>query len=330
MMKQRILQILSMYHSEGEAYLQQHANVIRTDDYSIENICRLVKDVEAIVLRAPAKISKEVIDANPSLKVISGAGVGVDNIDVRYASEKGIPVVHAPAVNKISTAEHAIMLIMALSKNVLAFHDEMKAGNYQARTEIPTYELKEKMVGLVGFGSIAQEVAKRLSLGFDMKVIAWVREISEKKSAIANALNVELTTSIEDVFFQSDFVSLHIPLTAETKYLVNKRLLSMMKPSAYLINTARGAVVDQEALYDCLKKQQIAGAGLDVFDPEPPPKDLSLLSLPNVIVTPHVGGTTVECNYLAATTIAKNVIAILNGEKPQYLANPEVLEGYNG
>lgn len=326
MAKPTILQILSMYHQAGEQYLQENAHVIQTDDYSIENICHLVRDVDAIVLRAPAKITSEIMDANPNLKVISGAGVGVDNIDVKYATEKRIPVVHAPSVNKVSTAEHAILLMMALAKNLFPYHTEMKKGNYQSRTEIPAYELKGKEVGLVGFGSIAQEAAKRLSLGFDMKVTAWVRKYDEEKHGIAKHMDVQISTDLEGMFTQSDFISLHIPLNSHTKNFVDKYLLSLMKPSAFFINTARGGVVNQDDLYQCLKEGKIAGAGLDVFYPEPPPMDLPLLTLPNVIVTPHVGGTTVECNYKTSVAIAKNVIGILNGKKPQFLANPEVLE----
>jgi D-3-phosphoglycerate dehydrogenase len=121
-------------------------------------------------------------------------------------------------------------------------------------------------------------------------------------------------------------VSLHIPLNENTRYVINQKLFSLMKPSAYLINTSRGAIVNQDDLYKVLKERAIAGAGLDVFDPEPPEKDLALLTLPNVIVTPHVGGTTVECNYITSTTVAKNLIRVLQGEKPEFIANPEVLE----
>jgi D-3-phosphoglycerate dehydrogenase len=326
MVKPRVLQILSMYHEQGQKILEEGAEVIRTDLYDIPHLCNLVKDVDAIVLRAPAKITREVMDANPKLKLISGAGVGLDNIDVKYATEKGIPVLHAPSVNKVSTAEHAIMLIMALSKSVILLHDEMKKGNYSSRNVIPTRELKGKKVGLIGFGNVAQEVAKRLKLGFEMEVTAWVREFKLSKHGIAHDLEIQVTTNMEEVFAQSDFVSLHIPLNENTKYSINQKLFSLMKPSAYLINTARGAIVNQDDLYTVLKEGAIAGAGLDVFDPEPPEKDLPLLSLPNVIVTPHVGGTTVECNYITSTTIAMNVIRVLQGEKPEFIANPEVLE----
>lgn len=324
MAKPKVLQILSMYHEQGEAVLREGAEVVRTDRYDIPHLREAVKGVEGIVLRAPARITREVIDANPDLKVISGAGVGLDNIDVAYATTRGIPVLHAPSVNKVSTAEHAVMLILALGKNVVRLHDEMRQGNYASRNAIPSYELKGKKAGLIGFGNIAQETAKRLRLGFEMEVAAWVREVDPAKHGLARELGVELTTRMEDVFASSDFVSLHIPLNEQTKHSIDGRLLDLMKPSAYLVNTARGAVLNQDDLYGALREGRIAGAGLDVFDPEPPAEDLPLLSLPNVVLTPHVGGTTVECNLITSTTVARNVIRVLNGEAPEYIGNPEV------
>lgn len=326
MRRPRVLQILPMYHPNGETILRAGAEVIQTDQYDIPHLCNLVKDAEGIVLRAPAKITREVIDANPNLKVISGAGVGLDNIDVSYATEKGIPVLHAPAVNKVSTAEHAVMLIMALGKSVIPLHENMKKGNYDSRNSITTMELKGKKVGLIGFGNIAQQVAKRLKLGLDMDVTAWVRDFKPEKHKYAREIGVNINTCLEEVFSQSDFISLHIPLNEQTKNSIDQRLYSLMKRSAFLVNTSRGAVVNQTDLYHALKEGLIAGAGLDVFDPEPPAKEMPLLSLPNIIVTPHVGGTTIECNYIMSTTVAENVIKVLEGKKPDYIANPEVLK----
>jgi D-3-phosphoglycerate dehydrogenase len=325
MEKPRVLQILSMYHPHGEEVLHAGAEVIRTDEYDIPHLCNLVQDVDGIVLRAPAKITKEVIDANPRLKVISGAGVGLDNIDVAYATKKGIPVLHAPAVNKVSTAEHTVALIMALGKSLIPLHDEMSRGNYGSRNSISTIELKGKKVGLIGFGHIAQEVAKRLKVGLEMEVTVWVRNFVLEKHKYAHEIRVNITTDIEEVFRTCDFVSLHIPLNEETRNSIDYRLFSIMKPTSFLINTSRGAVVNQDDLYDALRTGGIAGAALDVFDPEPPPSDLPLLSLQNVIVTPHVGGITVECNYVMSTTVAENVLRIFNGEPPRFIANPEVL-----
>jgi len=326
MHKPKILQILSMYHKEGEQILQQGAEVIRTDNYEISHLCEMVKEVQGIVLRAPAKITREIIDAAPQLKVISGAGVGLDNIDVAYASEKKIPVLHAPSVNGVSTAEHAVALIMALSKQLIPFHAEMSKGNYNSRNILQSRELRDKTVGIVGFGSIAKEVAKCLKLGLKMKVIVWVRKFDKDKHSLAEELGIEITTDLDKVFSESDFVSLHIPLTQHTRGFINRYHFSLMKPTAYLVNTARGAVVNQDDLYEAVRTKQIAGAGLDVFDPEPTTQDdLPLLSLPNVVVTPHIGGTTVECNYIMATTVARNVLSVLAGGVPEFIGNPEVL-----
>jgi len=326
MSRPKVLQILSMYHEAGEQILHEGAEVIRTDNYDVAHLCELARDVDGIVLRAPARITREIIDAAPRLKVISGAGVGLDNIDVKYATEKKIPVLHAPAVNGVSTAEHAVMLIMALSKSLIPFHQEMSRGNYHSRMSLTTRELRGKRAGIVGFGSIAKEVAKRLKLGLEMEVTAWVRQYDEKKHGIAKQWGVEISTDLDKIFAESDFVSLHIPLNEHTRGSINRHHFSLMKPTAYLINTARGGVVNQDDLYEALRAGLIAGAGLDVFDPEPPPQDLPLLSLPNVIVTPHVGGTTQESNYLMATTVAKNVLRVLNGERPEHIGNPEVLQ----
>ncbi|RDU36560.1 hydroxyacid dehydrogenase [Neobacillus piezotolerans] len=326
MKKPKILQILSMYHPEGEKILLEGADVIRTDNIETETLCQLAAEVDGIVLRAPARITRDIIDAAPKLKAISGAGVGLDNIDVAHATSKGILVLHAPSVNAVSTAEHAVMLIMALGKSLIPFQAEMSQGKYASRTRIKTYELQGKTAGIVGFGSIAKETAKRLKLGLGLDVTAWVRKYDEKKHGIAKEWGVTITEELESLFSNSDFVSLHIPLTHQTRGLVDSQLLALMKPTAYLINTARGGVVDQAALYEALKDKRIAGAGLDVFAPEPPEPDDPILSLPNIIATPHIGGTTVECNYIMSTTVAKNILKAVKGEKPDYVGNPEVFK----
>ncbi len=324
MAKPKILQILSMYHEAGEKILQEGADVIRTDLTDPVSLCQLAAEAEGIVLRAPAKITKEVIDAAPKLAVISGAGVGLDNIDVSHATRKGIPVLYAPSVNSVSTAEHAIMLIMALSKKLVSFHSAMRSGDYDSRTSLKSYQLQGKRAGLVGFGNIAKEAAKKLKTGLDMDVLVWVRQYDENKHALVKKLGLKVTTDLDYLFKTSDFISMHIPFNSLTKGIINKHFFQQMKPTAYLINTARGGIINQDDLYTVLREGTIAGAALDVFDPEPPPKDLPLLSLPNVIVTPHVGGTTVECNLIMATTVAKNVLKVLAGEKPEYIGNPEI------
>lgn len=324
MKKPKVVQVLSMYHPAGEEILREGAEVIRTDDTAIGRLCETVREAEAIVLRAPARITKEIIDAAPLLKVISGAGVGLDNIDVEYATKKGIPVLHAPAVNGVSTAEHTVLLIMASGKSLIPFHEEMRKGNYGSRMTIPSMELQGKRAGLVGFGTIAREVAKRLRFGLGMEVTAWVRSCDESRREAAKRLDVELTTDMDRLFAESDFVSLHIPLNGYTRGLINRHHFSLMKPDARLINTARGAIVDQDDMVEALRSGRLAGAALDVFDPEPLPADHPLLSMDNVILTPHVAGTTTESNYVMATTVAHNVLRVLKGERPEHIGNPEV------
>ncbi|RKN84977.1 hydroxyacid dehydrogenase [Paenibacillus ginsengarvi] len=324
MRKPKIVQVLSMYHPKGEQLLLEGADVVRTDDYDVGCLCDTVREAEGIVLRAPARITKEVIDAAPRLRAISGAGVGLDNIDVAYATSKRIPVLHAPAVNAVSTAEHTVMLIMAAAKSLIPFHEQMRQGRFGSRMDIPTRELYGKTAGLVGFGTIAREVAKRLRFGLGMEVSAWTRTADDTKREAAQRLETELTTDLDELFHKSDFVSLHIPLNRHTRGLVNSRLLGLMKPDAWLINTARGAVVDQDNLVDALGRGQLAGAALDVFEPEPIPAEHPLLALQNVILTPHVAGTTQESNYIAATTVARNMLRVLAGERPEYIGNPEV------
>ncbi|WP_409300339.1 hydroxyacid dehydrogenase [Peribacillus sp. SCS-155] len=326
MAKPKMLQILSMYHEEGERILNEGAEVIRTDKYAEASLCRIVSDVEGIVLRAPAKLTRKIIDAAPNLRAISGAGVGLDNIDVKYATEKGIPVLHAPSVNAVSTAEHAVMLMMALSKNVIGFHKEMCIGNYDSRMKLKSFELKGKTAGILGFGSIAKEVAKRLKMGLEMDVLVWVREYDESKHGLARDIGAKVTTDLEHVFSTSDYISIHIPLTKATKGLIERRYIQQMKPTAFLVNTARGAIINQDDILEALNADKIAGAALDVFDPEPPPRNLPLLSHPKVIVTPHVGGTTVESNRVMAATVAKNILNVLAGGRPEYIGNPEVMK----
>jgi phosphoglycerate dehydrogenase-like enzyme len=215
-------------------------------------------------------------------------------------------------------------MIMALGKSLIPFHREMSRGNYSSRTVIKTSELNGKRVGLIGFGHIAKEVAKRVKLGLNMDVSVWVRSFDPDKHAEASQWGLDLTTEMERVFAESDYVSLHIPLNEKTRGVVDGKLLSAMKPSAFLINTARGGIVNSDDLYGALSRGAISGAGLDVFDPEPPEADSPLLALPNVLVTPHVGGTTVETNFITATTVARNVLRALAGERPAHVGNPEV------
>lgn len=323
--KMKILQILSMYHPDGERVLLDNADVIRTDSIDPKHIISLLPGIDGIVLRAPAKITAEIIDAASSVKVISGAGVGLDNIDVTYATKKEIAVLHAPKVNTVSTAEHAVGLMFALSKQIIPFHKEMEKGNFSYRDQLFPYELRGKHLGIIGWGAIAQEVAKICTFGLGMKVVSYVRSIDKVKEQKAKELGVELTMKIEDIFVHSDIVSIHIPLTSDNSGFIDMKLLSLMKKRAYLINTARGAVVNETDLFQALSENMIAGAGLDVFAQEPPNQKHPLFALDNVVLSPHIGGITEESARESATIVAQNTIHMLQGKTPKHIANPEVL-----
>ncbi|MGG4169194.1 NAD(P)-dependent oxidoreductase [Rossellomorea vietnamensis] len=323
MNKPHIVQILPMYHPDGEEQLNKYAVVKKFNEFNEAEICDYLQNhhVDGIILRAPARITPLILDSCQQVKAISGAGVGLDNIDVRYATTKRIPVLHAPKLNSTATAEHAVSLLLAVMKKTAFFDRETRAGNFQSRDGEYTYELEGKQLGIVGFGSIAQKVAKILVHGFGMKAMAYVRKIDEVKQQAADQIGVELTTSLEKVFSESDAVSLHIPLTKETEKLVDHRLLTLMKETAVLINTARGGVVNEADLVEVLKQNKILGAGIDVFSNEPPPEDHPFFQLKQVTMSPHIGGISLEAARQTSILIAENLIRVINGEKLSVIAN---------
>ena len=323
MEKLKILQILPMYHPDGEKVLNQLADVKKFVEFDEQQIIKFLdkNTVDGIILRAPATITRSILDHCSSVRAISGAGVGLDNIDVNYATEKGIAILNAPSLNSQATAEHTVSLIMSVMKNVPIFNEEMKKGNFSYRDGRYTYEMHGKKVGLIGFGNIAQKVGKILSAGFGMEVTAYVRTISAEREKLAEEDNVRLTTSIEQLLQQSDIVSLHIPLQKETEKIIDKSLLSLMKKDAVLINTARGGLINEKDLIEVLEKGDIMGAGLDVFTQEPPPKDHPFFKLKQVVTTPHIGGISKEAAKKTSVTIARNLVTALDGRDVATIVN---------
>lgn len=318
-----ILQILPMYHSDGEDVLAEYAKVTKFYEFKEEEIIFFLKNnkVDGIILRAPAQITPEIIDACDGVKAISGAGVGLDNIDVDYATKKGIKVLHAPKINTTATAEHAVSLILAVMKNLVRFNSEMEKGNYAYRDGRFTSELKGKKIGLIGFGSISQEVAKIMKYGFNMDVLAYVRRIPEDRKKQAENIGVELTKDMEKVFRECDVISLHIPLNNNTDGTINKKYFDMMKPEAVLINTARGGIINEEDLVEALKNKTIHAAGVDVFRNEPAPPDHPFIGVKEITKTPHIGGISLEAAIETSVTIAVNLIKAVEGEKVETIVN---------
>jgi D-3-phosphoglycerate dehydrogenase len=275
-----------------------------------------LKGFEAIVVGVQ-RITREMLQ-NSSVKIIAKHGVGVDNIDLEAATELGIPVTVTPNANAVSVAELTIGFIFALSKKLIDLHNNL----YQKRQFVSNVglELHGKILGIVGFGSIGKEVAKR-ALCLGMRVLVYDPYVEESN---LRELGVE-KTELDALLRQSDFVSLHVPLNESTRHLIDREKISLMKRTAYLINTARGGVVDEKALAEALKSGQIAGAALDVFDVEPLPADSPFFDCPNVIMTPHVGAHTYEAILRMNMMAAESIVDFFNGKIPKHVVNRDVI-----
>ncbi|MGQ9622578.1 MAG: phosphoglycerate dehydrogenase [Candidatus Caldatribacteriaceae bacterium] len=267
-------------------------------------VAELIKDAEAVIVGVD-RIGKTVFEYCPNLRVVSKHGVGVDNIDLEEARRRGVVVTNAPGTNNESVADMAMLLILSCARCLPLLLENVKKKTWGS--PVMGTELEGKTLGIVGLGRIGKGVARR-ALGFGMKVIYYDPLVEEREFE---------RVSLEELFSSSDFVSLHAPLLPETKNLVNDKLLGLMKQEAFLINTARGELVDEEALFKFLKENRIAGAALDVLSFEPP-FESPLLSLPNVIVTPHVAAHTREANVKMGTIAAENVVRALSGQEPLF------------
>lgn len=256
-----------------------------------------IGDYQGIIIRSDTKLTGDIIKGANNLKVIGRAGVGLDNVDIKAATKKGIIVMNAPGGNTIATCEQAFALILAVARNVPFAHISLKEKRWD-RSKFKGTELYSKTLGVIGFGRIGKEVAKR-AIAFGMEVLVYdpflVQELAERAGA--------KLTNLREVLKKSDFITIHSPLTEETKNLISKKEFSLMKPKAFIINCARGGIIDEDALYEALKNKKIAGAALDVFSKEPP-FDSKLLELDNLIVTPHLGASTQEAQVNVAIEVA--------------------------
>ncbi|HEX9372341.1 MAG TPA: phosphoglycerate dehydrogenase [Roseiflexaceae bacterium] len=301
---------------EGLAALRKAAQVdFRPElDKDKAQLLEVLPEYDALVVRSGTKVTAEVLEAGTKLRVVGRAGTGVDNIDVDAATRRGIVVVNAPASNSVAVAELAIGLILALSRHVPQAHASLQGGKWE-RGKFMGSEVRGKTLGLVGLGRIGAEVARR-ARGMEMSVLAYDPVVSTDRAA---QLGVTLAT-LDDVLAHSDFVSLHIPKVESTRNLINAARLAQMKPTAYLINAARGGVVDEAALVDALERRVIAGAALDVYEKEPPTGS-ALLGHPRVITLPHLGASTVEAQALTGVDVAEGVLVALQGGTPRYAVN---------
>jgi D-3-phosphoglycerate dehydrogenase len=263
--------------------------------------------VDAVIVRSATRIDAEALAQAPNLRVVARAGVGLDNVDVEAATKAGVMVVNAPSSNTVSAAEHAVGLLLAVARNVPQAMASLKAGEWQ-RSRFTGAELYGKVAGILGLGRIGELVAQRLA-AFCMQVIAYDPYVPTARAA---QLGVRLV-GLEDLLAEADFISVHLPKTAETSGLIGERELRLVKPGVLIINAARGGIVDENALALALKDGRVGGAGIDVFATEPP-ADSPLLAFPNVVVTPHLGASTHEAQEKAGTQVARSVRLALSGE----------------
>jgi D-3-phosphoglycerate dehydrogenase len=260
----------------------------------------------AVLVRSATKMDAEAIAAAPNLKIIARAGVGLDNVDVPAATAAGVLVVNAPTSNIVSAAELAVSLLLAVARNVVPANLALKNGQWK-RSQFGGVELQGKTVGIIGMGKIGMLVAQRLA-GFDMKFVAYDPYVT---SAPSGGPEIKMV-ALDELLTQSDFVTIHIPKTPETSGLIDAAALAKMKPTAFVINAARGGVLDEDALFEALKSGTIAGAGLDVYASEPC-TDSPLFGLDNVVATPHLGASTEEAQEKAGIAVAESVVAAFAG-----------------
>jgi len=276
-------------------------NVEKRTGLSKEELAGALKDCEGLIVRSETKVTADLLDSAGSLRVIGRAGVGVDNIDVTAATMRGMVVMNAPDGNTITTAEHTIALLISLARAIPQANSSLKSGRWERKKFIGV-ELQGKTLGIVGLGRIGRVVASR-ARAMGMVIVAYDPFIAQEQ---ARDLEIELAP-LDDVYARADFLTVHTPLTAETRGLIDRDVIAKMKPGARIINCARGGLVDETALYEAITNGSIAGAALDVFSQEPPPADHPLLSLDQVIVTPHLGASTTEAQEGVAFTVAEQM-----------------------
>jgi len=270
-----------------------------------DQLSRIIRNYDVLIVRSRTKVTRQLIERAERLKVIGRAGVGLDNIDVEAAEKRGITVLNTPEAPADSTAELTIGLILALARKIPSADKSMKEGRW-LKGRLKGWQLKGKTIGLIGLGNIGLRVA-RLAKAFGMKILFTKR--TPPSPEVLKELEAEFVP-LEDLLRRSDVVSIHVPLTEETRGMIGERELSLIKEGAVLINTSRGAVVDEEALLNALQSGRLRGAALDVYTVEPP-KDLRLIKLPNVVCTPHIGAQTDEAQVEASRLIAEKIIKCL-------------------
>lgn len=305
---------------EEEVLAKIGATLVPAQCKTEEELIEACKDADGI-LNQYAQLTPRVIKSLEKCKVIGRYGVGVNTVDLDAATEKGICVVNVPDYCMDEVSDHAMALILACARKVVLMNNEVKKGNWDYKVSIPITRIRGQRLGLISFGRIAQTLAKKAQ-AFGLELLVYDPYVPQE---VAGKNNVKLV-SLEELLKESDFVSVHAPLTPETEHLLGEKEFQMMKKSAYVINTGRGPVIDEKALIKALQQGWIAGAGLDVLEVEPPAADNPLLTMDNVVVTPHVAWYSEQASIELKTKAAKGVAEVLEGYFPKNLVNKAVKE----
>lgn len=303
----------------GYEYLRKHGyEAVDGRGFTEEDIITDIRDCDALIVRT-ARITRQIFDAAPKLKILARHGAGYDGVDLAAAREHGVLVCTAGGANAISVAELTIFYMLYCSRNFKKVQNLYLQDYRQAKMGVPKTELEGKTLGLVGLGNIGKLVAQKAALGFDMTVLAY--DPFAKGAGLPDY--IRMVEDRDEIFKRSDYVSLHVPATTETVHSVSDREFGLMKPTAYLINAARGSIVDEAALYRALQEEKIAGAGLDVLEQEPIDPSNPLVAMDNVLTAPHIGGATKEASSRSSEACAQAIDDFFSGRTPKFVV-PEL------
>jgi D-3-phosphoglycerate dehydrogenase len=326
--RKRVLLLNPAQDKSGEAILESQVEIVRLNTPDRETLLRAIKGIHGLIARG-TKVTAEVLAQADVLEVVATPSAGYDHIDIDACSERGIPVVNNTGLNAVSVAEHTIGLMVGLAKAIPLTHHLLRSDGWKTRIpyswEQIGFELDGRTIGIIGTGNVGARLAQRVHAAFNMTVLGYDPYVSREKMQEFSATKVD---RLDDMLPQVDFLSIHAPYTKETYHIVSAPQLAKMKRTAYLMNCARGPLVDEPALVEALRNKVIAGAALDVFEPEPSLDDNPLYQMPNVIVTPHLAGVTREAAKRMAIGAAEQTLQVLRGDRPPRMVNPEVWDQF--
>jgi phosphoglycerate dehydrogenase-like enzyme len=308
-----------MLHADGDELLRSYAEVHTLSSLDPETVVKESQGAVAIIARTPALISGPMLDAMPTVRVLSATGSGADCFDVAAAADRGIPVLHNPGVAATPIVEYALGAMIVMSKRMRELDVAVRSGqSWEPKTAYLGRQVCGKTLGLIGLGHIGGDVARRAQAGFDMRVLGYDPLVSDERYA---ELAVE-RRMLPELLAEADIVSVHVPLLETTRHLISTDQFALMRPGTIFINASRGGVVDEAALVDALERKHLYGAAVDVFETEPAPADHPLAKFPNVLLSPHVAGLSEDAIRDLALAVARNLIGALEGERPPHIVDP--------